>query len=140
MYAVLKHLHVTAVVVSFALFVLRGAWMLGGSPLLQRRWVRIVPHVVDTVLLASALGLAWTIQQYPFVHAWLTAKVLALLVYIVLGSLALRGSGGSRDAGDSRPRWVRAACYLAALLAFGYIVSVAVAHDPRGALAPVLDR
>lgn len=90
MYLALKHLHLTTIVLSFTLFVLRGIWMLLDSPWLQRRWVRIAPHVIDTILLASAIGLVLILKQYPFVHGWVTAKVLGLIVYIILGSVALR--------------------------------------------------
>lgn len=123
---VLKHLHLTAVVLSFALFTLRGLWMLADSPQLQRRWVRIVPHLIDTVLLASAIGLTLILQQYPFVNGWLTAKVLALIAYIILGSIALK---------RGPTRTIRALAWVAALATFGYIVSVALTHDPRGFLA-----
>jgi uncharacterized membrane protein SirB2 len=129
MYLLLKHLHLTAVAVSIGLFALRGAWFVTGSPRFAARWTRIVPHVVDTVLLASALGLVWILHQYPFVHAWLTAKVLALTAYIALGSVAFR---------PGRPRAVRLAALGAALLVVAYIVSVALAHDPWGALAPLV--
>jgi uncharacterized membrane protein SirB2 len=100
--------------------------MLRGSPLLQSRVARVVPHVVDTVLLASAIWLAWAIGQAPFVHGWLTAKVLALVAYIALGRLALR---------PGRPRGVRGAAFAAALATAAYIVSVALTRDPRGPLA-----
>jgi uncharacterized membrane protein SirB2 len=124
-YLALKHLHLTAVILSFALFVLRGLWMLADSPALQRRWVRIVPHLVDTVLLASAIGLALTLRQYPFVDGWLTAKVLALIAYIILGSIALKR-------GRTKP--IRAVAWIAALATFGYIVSVALTRHPLGFL------
>ena len=126
MYPALKHLHLTAVALSFSLFMLRGLWMLADSPRLQQRWVRIVPHVMDTVLLASAIGLTLTLHQYPFVQSWLTAKLLGLVVYIILGSIALRY-------GPNKP--LRATAWLAALLVFGYIVSVALTHNPLGFLA-----
>ncbi|KAB2932807.1 MAG: SirB2 family protein [Candidatus Contendobacter sp.] len=125
-YLALKHLHLTAVVLSFALFALRGLWMLADSPQLQRRWVRIVPHLVDTVLLASAIGLTLILQQYPFVDGWLTAKILALIAYIILGSVALKR-------GPTKP--IRAAAGAAALAMFGYIVSVALTRHPLGFLA-----
>ena len=125
MYLALKHLHLTTVVLSFTLFTLRGIWMLMDSPWLQRRWVRITPHVIDTVLLASAIGLVLILKQYPFVHGWVTAKVLGLIVYIILGSLALRY-------GPTKP--MRAAAWAAALAVFGYIVSVALTHAPLGFL------
>ena len=122
-YLALRHLHLTAVVLSFALFALRGLWMLADSPYLQRRWVRIVPHLIDTVLLASAIGLTLTLQQYPFVNGWLTAKVLALIAYIILGSIALKR-------GPTKP--IRAAAWVAALATFGYIASVALTRSPLG--------
>jgi len=129
MYLELKQVHLTAVALSFVLFVLRGAWMLIDSPRLPARWVKFVPHLVDTVLLASALGLAYLIDQYPILQGWLTAKVLALCAYILLGALALR---------PGRPKGQRVAAFLAALLVFAYIVSVARAHDPAGFLAPLV--
>ena len=125
LYIALKHLHVTTVVLSLALFVLRGLWMLADSPQLRRRWVRIVPHVIDSMLLASAVGLVLILHQYPFVHGWLSAKVLGLTVYIVLGSIALKR-------GPTKP--IRAAAWFAALATFGYIASVAVTHAPGGFL------
>lgn len=119
----LKHLHVTFVVLSLAGFLLRGAWMLADSPRLRARWVRIAPHVVDTGLLLSALALVFMTHQYPGAQNWLTAKVIALFVYIGLGVVALH---------PGRPKAVRAAAWLAALSVFAYIVSVAVTRDPRG--------
>ncbi len=95
--------------------------MLQGSPWLNNAWVRRMPHVVDTLLLGSALWMASIIGQYPFVHGWLTAKVLALLVYIVLGSVALK-RGKSME--------LRAGALVAALLVFGYIVRVALTKLP----------
>ncbi|MFZ1324549.1 MAG: SirB2 family protein [Candidatus Contendobacter sp.] len=124
-YLALKHLHLSAVVFSVALFMLRGVWMLMDAPQLQRRWVRIVPHVIDTVLLLSAIGLTLILHQYPFIHGWLTAKVLALVAYIILGSIALKH-------GSTKP--IRAVSAVAALVVVGYIVSVALTRNPRGFL------
>lgn len=121
MYSAVKHLHVTAVVLTAALFLLRGIWMLIDSPQLQQRWVRVVPHVIDTLLLLSALVLIFMLHQYPFVNGWLTAKVLGLLVYIGLGMVALH---------YGRTRRVRFLAWLAACLVFVYIVTVAVYKTP----------
>jgi uncharacterized membrane protein SirB2 len=126
LYAALKALHVGCVIASISGFALRGALMLLDSPLLQARFARIAPHVVDTLLLASALWLAALIGQYPFVQGWLTAKVLGLVAYIVLGSVALK---------RARSKPVRAAAFALALLAAAYIVSVALTRDPLGFLA-----
>ena len=120
-----KWLHVGCAALSIAGFIARGTLMLQGSRLLDTRFVRVAPHVVDTVLLASALWLAWAIGQLPFVQGWVTAKVIALLAYIVLGSVALR---------RGRTRATRATAFVAALVAAAYIVSVALTRDPRGAL------
>jgi uncharacterized membrane protein SirB2 len=124
-YLFIRALHVGAVVVSLAGFLVRGFLMLAGSRWLNARPVRILPHVVDTVLLASALWLAWFLKQYPFVSGWVTAKVIGLLVYIVLGTIALR---------RGRTRRVRATAFVGAILAAAYIVSVALTRNPLGAL------
>jgi uncharacterized membrane protein SirB2 len=121
-YESLKHLHIGFAGLSGIFFALRGAWMLADSPLLQMRWVRIVPHIVDTALLTSAVALAAWSAQYPFAQNWLTAKLLALLVYIVLGTIALKRGGTLR---------IRAAAFVAAILVFLYIVGVAISKDPR---------
>ena len=120
-YLVLKYVHVGAVVVSFGLFFLRGMWMMAAPEKLTVRWVRVVPHVIDTVLLVSAIALAAITAQYPFVQPWLTAKVLALLAYILLGTVAIR---------RGRTRRVRIVAWILALLVFGYIVAVARARVP----------
>lgn len=117
----MKTLHVSSVAVSYALFFLRGVWMIQGSSLLGQRWVKIVPHVVDTVLLASAVTIAVWSAQYPLQASWLTAKVLALIVYIVLGTIALK---------RGRTRGVRIAAWLAAQAVFAYIVGVALTRNP----------
>lgn len=122
-YVLLKWLHIGSAALSIGGFAARGALMLRGSPLLDARFVRVAPHVVDTVLLGSAIALAWMSAQYPFRQGWLTAKVLALVAYIVLGALALKR-------GRSKP--VRAAAFVLALVTVFYIVSVALTRDPRG--------
>ena len=119
----LKNIHVTAVAITLILFVLRGFWMITQSSRLQQRWVRVLPHVNDTILLVSAIALAVSMGQYPFVHAWLTAKVIALLAYIGLGMIAIR---------HGRRQGQRITAWLAALLVFGYMVSVAVTKSASG--------
>lgn len=120
-YALLRGIHLSCVGLTFISFTTRGLWMWLAPERLARTWVRITPHVIDTLLLASAIGLAFTIHQYPFVNGWLTAKLLALFVYIGLGMIALH---------HGRTRMVRLTAFLGALLVFGYIMSVARAHDP----------
>ena len=100
--------------------------MLADSPLLRQRWVRIVPHVNDTLLLAAAIGLAASSGQYPWTHAWLGAKIGGLLAYIGFGVIALR---------PGRPKAVRFAAWMAALICFVWIVSVARLRNPWGFVA-----
>jgi len=118
--------HVAAVIASGVLFALRGMGVMAGA-----RWpmfppLRYLTYAVDTVLLTAALMLATILHQYPFVHAWLTVKVLLLVVYIVLGTFALK---------RGRTKRVRAACFVAAVLVYLFIASVARAHQPLGILA-----
>ena len=124
-YYTIKNLHVAFVVLSIAGFLLRSIWMLLGSPLLQHRITRSLPHVVDTLLLLTALVLAVMMQQYPFVAGWVTAKVLGLIAYIVLGTIALK---------RGRTLRVRVAALVGALATYAWIVSVAVSKDPSGFL------
>lgn len=119
-YATVKTLHLATVAITLALFLLRGFWMITGSSRLSARWTRIVPHVNDTVLLASGIALAWLLRISPLEHAWLAAKIIALLVYIGLGTVALK---------RGRTRGQRIGAWLAALAVFGYMVAVARAHD-----------
>ena len=116
----LKYLHVTCVVLSISGYLLRGVWMMRASPWLQKKWVRIVPHVIDTVLLGSAILLAIEIRQYPFVQGWLTAKVLALTAYIVVGAIGLK---------YGRTKKIRVAAWLGAVAIFAYIVLVALTRQ-----------
>jgi uncharacterized membrane protein SirB2 len=125
-YLIVKNIHVYSVILSFALFLLRGGLMFGNSGLRQHVALRIGPHVIDTVLLASALTLSWLLQQYPFVHPWLTVKVLALVAYIVFGNLALK---------RARTMRLRAFFFLLAVLTFLFMASVALLHYPLGFLS-----
>ncbi len=120
-YASLKIVHVSCVAASYALFVVRGIWMMRESSHLQQRWVKIVPHLVDTLLLASAVALAVMSHQYPLANGWLTAKVAGLLIYIGLGTVALK---------RGKTRRVRVTAWLAAQAVFFYIVAVALTRQP----------
>ncbi|MBL8397453.1 MAG: SirB2 family protein [Candidatus Accumulibacter sp.] len=122
-YLLLKHLHLTCVILSGGGFFLRGLWMLRSSPYLRHPVTRIAPHIVDTVLLGSAILMSMQSQQYPFANDWLTAKLCGLLIYIACGTMALKRARSKRQ---------RAGYFIAALLAFAYIVSVALSRHPLG--------
>jgi uncharacterized membrane protein SirB2 len=128
-YLILKQLHIACVVLSGSGFLVRGLWMLRGSPYLQLPAARVLPHIVDTVMLARAIAMAVLSAQYPFATPWLTAKVIGLLVYIGCGTMALK---------RGRSKAQRAIFLAAALTALAYIVSVALTRSPLGFLAPVI--
>jgi len=116
----LKTTHIACAALSLSGFLLRGGWMLIDSPLLQARMTRILPHVVDTLLLGTGVVLALRIAQYPFVDAWLTAKVVGIVLYIGFGMVALR---------RGRTRGARLVAFGAAVLTFAYIVGVALTRS-----------
>ena len=95
--------------------------MFRDSPRLQQKWVKVAPHFNDSVLLLSAIILAFQLNQAPFVQVWLTAKVLGLLLYIGLGMVALRLGKTKR---------VKALAFLSAIVVFVYIVLVALTKNP----------
>ena len=125
-YFTLKSIHQGAIVLSLAGFVVRGTASLRGAAWVRGRIAKTLPHLVDTVLLVSALLLAWQLRLTPGNAPWLTAKIVGLVIYIGLGVLALR---------PGRPLAVRAAAWLAALAVFGWIISVALTKNPLGVLA-----
>lgn len=116
----LKYFHVTCVMLSYLLFFLRGVWLLRAYPIMHRRWVRIAPHTVDTLLLTSAVLLAWQLGISPLTHSWLMAKIVALICYIGLGFVAFR---------FCNTRIMQLAAWVAAQGVFFYIVSVALSRN-----------
>jgi uncharacterized membrane protein SirB2 len=120
-YTSLKALHVTCVVLTYSLFVTRGILMLVDSTALQARWARVAPHVIDTVLLGAAIGMLVIAQLNPLHAPWLIAKIVGLLLYIGIGTVALK---------RGRTRGLRIAAWLLAQLVLFYIVAVAFAKSP----------
>lgn len=126
-YLQIRTVHIWAVTASGTLFALRaGAFNLTGATWPKTLPVRMLSWAIDTTLLTAALMLMTIVRQYPFVDPWLTVKVVLLLVYIGLGTQAFS---------LRRTRAVRIGFWLAAMAAFGFIVTVARAHDPRGLFA-----
>lgn len=119
-YFVIKHIHMTAAGLSILLFILRAFWSVTESPLLQKKLVKIVPHVIDTILLVAAVALAMMIGPY---QPWILTKVLLLVVYIGLGTVAIKRGKTPRQ---------RLMAAVLAVLVYVYILSVALAHDPLG--------
>lgn len=115
MYSALKHLHALTVVISLGLFLLRGWWRFTTPERLKARWIRIAPHSNDTVLLAAAIAMLVVGGLNPLENPWLIGKIVLLLAYIGLGSVALKR--GSKPA------------FVAALACFGWIVYMAVSKQ-----------
>jgi uncharacterized membrane protein SirB2 len=125
-YATVKLIHQSAVALSFTGFFVRGIAALAGAHWVRHRTARSLPHLVDSVLLLSALTLAWMLRIHPGSAPWLAAKLVGLVVYIGLGVVALR---------PGLPVRLRTGAWLSALLCFGYIVSVAITKNPLGVLS-----
>jgi uncharacterized membrane protein SirB2 len=128
-YPQIKAVHVHAIGLSFAIFFLRGLLMLARSKLSHHALLRYASYSVDTVLLTAALMLATMLHQYPFVHGWLTAKVLLLIAYIVLGALALK---------RAKTYQAQVLAFIAACLTFAMIFAIARAHHWAGPFASLL--
>lgn len=126
LYPQIRTVHIAAVIASGLLFLLRGAAVQLGATWAMAAPLRYLSYSIDTVLLTAALMLVTILHQYPFVHGWLTAKVVLLVVYVVLGSFALK---------RGRTKTVRVSCWVAALLVYLFIVSIARAHSPFGVAA-----
>jgi uncharacterized membrane protein SirB2 len=116
-YLSLKTLHIACAVTSYALFFLRGLLRLRNQS--QPRWLKVMPHGIDTVLLGSAIALTLTIGEYPLINKWLTIKLGALLLYIGLGMFALKYA--------QRPA-TRLTSWVAAQFVFAFIVLTALQH------------
>ncbi|EOW9027590.1 SirB2 family protein [Cronobacter malonaticus] len=123
-YFAVKHLHILTVVISIILFVLRYWWQYRSSPMSSKRWVRIVPHVNDTVLLGSGVALVLITHFYPFTPqgAWLTEKLFGVIIYIVLGFIAL-----GRRPRSQQVRWI---AFLLGLVVLYIIVKLATTKVP----------
>lgn len=125
-YLPIKYLHVTAATLSILFFMLRAWWSVCEMPILQRRWVKVAPHLVDTLLLVLGVVLMVILSLWPHQHPWLAAKLIALLVYIGLGTVAIK---------RGRKPLVRAIAALAAMTTFIYMLGTAIRHSPLSWLA-----
>jgi uncharacterized membrane protein SirB2 len=123
MYMLIKSIHMLAAVLSLCFFMVRAYWSVRESSLLKAKWVKISPHIIDTVLLVCAIYLA---LQWPLNSPWIWAKVIALVAYIGFGTMAIK---------RGRSATIRAGFALLSILIFVYIVGVAVSHHPLSWIA-----
>ncbi|GFD68852.1 SirB2 family protein [Alteromonas sp. KUL106] len=121
MYMMAKHLHLTAVALSILFFIFRFIWSQLDASALSKKWVKILPHIIDTVLLASAIWLCVILSQYPFANAWLTFKLVGVVLYIVFGLFALK------KAKTTLSKW---AFFVAAIAVLMATAMVAVTKQP----------
>jgi uncharacterized membrane protein SirB2 len=122
-YFMIKHLHMTAAGLSIIFFIIRAYWSVSGSSLLQGRFVKIAPHIIDTVLLVCGVILAAMIgPEQP----WILAKIVALILYIGVGTIAIKRGKTPQSRGVAA---------LVAIAIFFYIVGVAIKHNPMSWLA-----
>lgn len=119
-YLSIKHLHMTFALLSITGFIFRSILKLRASEHLKNRWLRVLPHCIDTGLLACAIYLCIASGQYPLSMDWLTAKIVALLFYIGFGILLMRFAQTLR---------AQMIALTGALLSFSYIVAVALTHS-----------
>jgi uncharacterized membrane protein SirB2 len=124
-YLLLKQVHVGFALLSISGFVLRWTWVMMRSRWSQHRLTKTAPHIIDTLFLTSGLMLAYTIGQYPFFTGWLTAKVVGLLVYILLGMAAMSGRISRKG---------KVIAFVAAVSSYAWILSVAMLKSPWGFL------
>ncbi|WP_158969861.1 SirB2 family protein [Paraglaciecola sp. L3A3] len=121
MYTLVKHLHLTAIGLSVLLFIFRFVLLSIKSPMLQKKWIRVLPHIVDTVLILSAITLCVLLQQYPLVDAWVTEKLFALIMYIFMVVLALK---------MARNSFMRVVGFVGALSWVAFAGMVAISKQP----------
>lgn len=120
MYATLKLIHVGTAILTISGFMLRGYWMISGSPMLKLKFVKVLPHIVDTVFLLSGIGLIVVLKLPVLSQNWLLMKFAALVAYIVLGAIAL---------GRGKTKRARVVAFVFSLAVFAYIAGVALSKS-----------
>ncbi|VAW95748.1 hypothetical protein MNBD_GAMMA21-1537 [hydrothermal vent metagenome] len=113
---IIKYIHVICAFLSISGFIYRGILKLTTPEKLSKKWLKITPHIIDTILLASAIYLVFITQQYPTLFNWVSMKIVALIIYIVLGLFALR---------FCKTRMSIIVSFLLAITVFTYIIFVA---------------
>ena len=125
-YLLIKHAHTLAATLTIMGFLLRGYWMLTESDKLTLKVTRIVPHIIDATLLLAAVVLVVMLSINPLTQPWLFAKFIGILVYILLGTIAIK-RGPTKE--------IRIIAFIGAVSAFAYIVGVALSKSPASWLA-----
>ncbi len=122
MYSEIKLLHICCVILTLTFFCVRCFWKFFFPHLLQQRWVKILPHTIDSILFISGIALVVLLQQYPFVHDWITIKFFVVLVYIICGALVLK---------YAKTLFSRIVALIISILSAIYIILLAFYHQPN---------
>ena len=117
----IKSLHMITAIATISGFVLRGYWMMVESERLQLKLIRIAPHIIDTLFLLSGIALVYQLHLNVFSQPWLLAKIIGLIAYIVLGTIAIKRGPTLQ---------IRVIAFVAALATFAYIVGIALTKSP----------
>lgn len=125
-YTVILNIHLISILLSISFFMIRGMWMFTENPLLQSKIAKVAPHIIDTILLGAGISLAVLTQQYPFYESWLTAKIILLVAYILLGTIALK---------RGKTKEIRIIAFVSAVAVFTFMVSIALDKSPLGFIA-----
>lgn len=120
-YSLIKHVHITLALASVGLFCIRFYMSLNHPANLGKKWARVLPHCIDTLLLSFGIYLMVTMKLWPSEQPWLLVKLCALMVYIVLGSVAIKYGKTVK---------VKKVAGMLALLIYGYMINVALSHRP----------
>ena len=126
MYLIIKNIHMTFATLTIVGFLLRGYWRIIGSGFYKNRAMKIVPHAIDAMFLATGIWLLMILNLNPLQHPWLLAKFAALFAYVGLGMVAFR---------FGRTQAVRLVAYVGALASFAFVVGTAIAKSPLSWLA-----
>jgi uncharacterized membrane protein SirB2 len=123
-YPLLKHLHLLFIALSFIIFVLRGFWMLNGSALLQKKIVKVAPHIINTLMLLTGIAIAVYLKLSPGDHPWLLAKIIGIVIFILLGVALVKAD----------KKTVKLGLWVLALVVFIDIAAIAASKNPWGLL------
>lgn len=124
MYLFLKHLHLTFVALAFLIFLTRGFWLITGSPLINRKWAKIAPHAANGIMLISGVALAIYLQISPLAASWLSAKLIAIVLFIGLGVATIKAPS----------KKLRISFFILSALCFIQILLIATTKNPFGIL------
>ena len=116
-YLLIRQLHILTAALSVTLFTIRFLLLVRSPTWQPNRWLKVLPHVNDSLLLILAILLCIIIQQAPLITPWLTEKVAAVILYILAGMFALKWS---------KTRLSKIIWFIIAIFMFAYAANIAI--------------